>query len=153
MNFYGIQQGNCKIGPMTAGYSQRSLLEKLGIKPGFEICITGAPANYEQTLGALPENVITRKRLKKNLDFIQFFVTDKIQLIDRFPTLKANMKKDGMLWISWPKKSSGVPSNVNENIIREVGLENGLVDIKVCAVDETWSGLKFVFRKSDRSKQ
>jgi len=135
---------------MPAGYSKRSLVEKLGIKEGFAVAILGAPENYASVLGKLPSGVKQFNQLKGPLDFLQFFSLKRFHLEEHFPKLKAALSPGGMLWISWPKASSGVPTDLTENVIREIGLRNGLVDVKVCAVDETWSGLKFVFRLKDR---
>jgi len=135
---------------MAAGYSKKSLVEKLGIKDGFTISIVGAPKNYAMTLGKLPSGVKQSKKLEGPFDFLQFFCSERSRLEDKFPGLKGVISPNGMLWISWPKASSGVPTDLSENVIREIGLRNGLVDVKVCAVDETWSGLKFVYRIKDR---
>lgn len=135
---------------MTAGYSGTPLVKKLGIKPGFRAAILNPPENYSRTLGALPENVLFLDPPQPPLDFIQFFIKECATLEAQFPHLKSLLAKTGMLWISWPKKSSKIPSDLDENIIRETGLQNGLVDVKVCAVDENWSGLKFVYRLKDR---
>ncbi len=136
---------------MPAGYSKRSLVEKLGIKDGFAISIIGAPKDYAVTLGKLPSVVKQSKKLKGPLDFLQFFCSKRSRLEANFPSLKAALSPSGMLWVSWPKVSSAVPTDLTENVVREIGLRNGLVDVKVCAVDEIWSGLKFVFRLKDRS--
>ncbi len=133
-----------------AGYSQKSLAAKLGIKEGNQIAIVNGPENYAATLGKLPPAVEFSKPLRGPLDFIQFFSTDRKDLEKEFPSLKSALAQNGSLWISWPKTSSHVKTDLNENVVRAVGLRNGLVDIKVCAVDETWSGLKFVFRLKDR---
>lgn len=135
---------------MPAGYSKRTLPEKLGIKPGSRILILNAPANYGDTLGQLPGDVIVRVRFNGLFDFIQFFTKQKAELEKQFPRLKKSLRQDGMVWISWPKKSSKVETALNENVVRDIGLKNGLVDVKVCAVDEIWSGLKFVYRLRDR---
>jgi len=132
------------------GYSKKSLVEKLGIKEGFAISIIGAPENYAATLGTLPSGVKQTKRLEAPLDFIQCFCSKRSQLEENFQRLKGALSASGMLWVSWPKFSSGVPTDLSENVVREIGLRNGLVDVKVCAVDETWSGLKFVYRIKDR---
>jgi hypothetical protein len=101
-------------------------------------------------LGKLPSETIILKKQTKETDFIHFFTTQKSELEQTFSFLKNLLSKNGMLWISWPKRISGVNSDLGENIVREIGLKHGLVDIKVCAVDETWSALKFVFRIKDR---
>ena len=133
-----------------AGYSKRSLVEKLGIKPGHRVYFGNPPEDYSKTLGALPEDTILLKALKDPCGFIQFFTKDKAELESTFPRLKKNLEQDGSLWISWPKGASKIRTDLNENIVREIGLRNGLVDIKVCAVDDIWSGLKFVVRLRDR---
>jgi hypothetical protein len=133
-----------------AGYSATSLLKKLGIKPGYSVYLIGEPSYYFNLLSPLPEGVTILKKESGAIDFIHWFITDKKTLEKEFATRKKSLKKDGTLWISWPKKASGVTTDVNENIIREVGLKCGLVDVKVCAVDDTWSGLKFVYRLADR---
>lgn len=133
-----------------AGYSKRSLVDKLGIKPGYRIYIGNAPAGYDKTLGELPAKAAAAKSLKGPCDFIQFFTTEKSVLDTTFPKLKKNLDLAGTLWISWPKGASKVKTDLNENVVREIGLRNGLVDVKVCAVDEVWSGLKFMYRLKDR---
>lgn len=132
------------------GYSKRSLVEKLGIKGGYKVHFANAPKNYRETLGSLPENSTVEKSLDGRCDFIQFFATEKSALETAFPKLRKHLAVDGSLWISWPKGAAKVKTDLNENVVREVGLKNGLVDVKVCAVDEVWSGLKFVFRLQDR---
>ena len=137
------------------GYSRRSLVEKLGIKEGFRIAIFSAPENYAATLGRLPKDVVLMDSVRAphaspSLDLIHCFVKNKEDLKARISALKQKISPDGVLWISWPKGSSGVSTDLNENVVREIGLKNGLVDVKVCAVDETWSGLKFVYRLKDR---
>ncbi len=133
-----------------AGYSKRSLVEKLGIKPGVNIIILNAPDGYEKALGELPANVSVASSLGSTLDLIQFFTKDREELDTNFPALKQALAHNGQLWISWPKKSAKIPTDLDENIIRDIGLQNGLVDVKVIAVDEVWSGLKFVYRVKDR---
>ena len=133
-----------------AGYSKTPLVKKLGIKEGFKVAILSAPENYVQTLGELPENIIVSDTLSRSLDFIHFFTTQRDTLAAEFPRLKQALAPAGMLWISWPKRSAKVETDLTEDIIRAVGLDNGLVDVKVAAVDEVWSGLKFVYRLKDR---
>jgi adenosine/AMP kinase len=133
-----------------AGYSKTPLVKKLGIKEGFKISILNAPENYAQTLGELPENVTVVDILVGPLDFIHFFTTSRETLTNQFPQLKQALASNGMLWISWPKRSAKVETNLTEDIIRAIGLDNSLVDVKVAAVDEIWSGLKFVYRLKDR---
>lgn len=133
-----------------AGYSQRSLVDKLGITSSMKAVILNQPKDYHATLGDLPKDLNLSSRLSKNLNFIQCFVTTQKDLDTRFPKMATSIVPNGMIWISWPKQSSKLKTDLNENTIREKGLKLGLVDIKVCAVDETWSGLKFVIRKENR---
>ena len=135
---------------MPAGYSKRSLVDKLGIRAASRIAIIHPPEGYDSTLGALPQNVSVSARATSNLDFIQAFFIEAKKLNREFPALKKALNPNGMLWISWPKKAANTTTDLNENVVRDIGLANGLVDIKVCAVDETWSGLKFVYRKAQR---
>ena len=133
-----------------AGYSKRSLVDKLGIKEGHRVAILGAPADYGTILGELPPHVKPGNELRGEKDFLHFFTKSREELAQKFPAVKSSLAQSGMLWISWPKGSSGIPTDLNENVVREFGLSNGLVDVKVCAIDETWSGLKFVYRVKDR---
>ena len=133
-----------------AGYSGRSLVDKLGIKPGTAVTILGAPRGYRATLGPLPETSRVKRALGPGLAIVQFFTKSRQELASRFPALARSLAPDGALWISWPKGSSGVPTDLTESVVRAVGLAAGLVDVKVCAVDDTWSGLKFVHRLRDR---
>lgn len=134
-----------------AGYSGTPLIKKLGIKPGQRIALLSGPPGYRKTLGPLPGEVKWAEQLDENLDFIQLFVTTQAELKRRFKEANECLAAQGSLWVSWPKKASGVATDLNENAIRKLGLELGLVDVKVCAVDETWSGLKFVYRLKDRA--
>lgn len=128
-----------------AGYSKRSLADKLGIKPGMRVAVISAPEGYP-----LPAGVKRVDPPAKPLDFIHLFTVNRSELEKRVPDLKAMLVPSGMLWISWYKKTSKLPTDLDENIIREIGLEHGLVDVKVAAVDEVWSALKFVYRLKDR---
>jgi hypothetical protein len=134
----------------VAGYSQRTLSDKLGIKPGTRVVALGAPRTYASLLGRLPQGATLHSRLSDGTGFIHRFVRRQEELRTDFPRLARALIDDGMLWISWPKKASGVKSDLDENIVREMGLAEGLVDVKVCAVDEVWSGLKFVRRVRNR---
>jgi len=134
----------------VAGYSTRSLVDKLGIKGGARIAIFQAPKEYARTLGKLPAGVTRRASAVGPLDFIQFFTKQKRELERRFAGLVRALAPAGMLWISWPKQSSGVTTDLTEDVIRAIGLAHGLVDVKVAAVDDVWSGLKFVRRLKDR---
>jgi len=133
-----------------AGYSGTPLVKKLGIKDGFRVAFVGAPPDYADTLGPLPAAVTVLKQPKAPMDFIQLFVKSHVELEKLFVRMSRELAPAGMLWISWPKKTSGVTTDLHENLIRDIGLAAGLVDVKVCAVDETWSGLKFVIRVKDR---
>ena len=101
-------------------------------------------------LGELPGKIRIIKKISPDLDFIHFFTKEKSILEETFSILKNHLSKNGMLWVSWPKGSSKVQTDINENTVRQTGLREGLVDVKVCAVDEIWSGLKFVYRTKDR---
>ena len=135
-----------------AGYSKKSLVEKLGIKTGFRVAFVDAADDYAGNLGKLPEGVTAVKPdgRKREFNFIHVFGKSRKDMESKIGRLKRCLLMDGMLWASWPKGSSGVETDLNENILREIGLKNGLVDVKVCAVDEVWSGLKFVYRLKDR---
>lgn len=136
-----------------AGYSSRTLPEKLGLKPGDRAAILFAPEGYQATLGELPPRVKILGGRGGQLDFIQLFARSRTDLERAFARAAARLKPDGMLWISWPKQSSPLAGDLNENIVREVGLSVGLVDVKVAAIDYDWSGLKFVYRLKDRPKR
>jgi hypothetical protein len=136
---------------MTAGYSGTPLIKKLGIKPGWRIGLIGAPEHYADLLGPLPAGVEIGPLAAGGFDFIQCFTTERQVLEREFPALKAALLPTGMLWVSWPKRAAKAPTDLDENIIRAVGLGNGLVDVKVAAIDEKWSGLKFVYRVKDRN--
>jgi hypothetical protein len=133
-----------------AGYSGRALAAKLGIRPGERVVALGAPRHYADLLDPLPEGVIVRTRLGRSERFIHRFVTRQADLVRGFPRLAGALADDGMLWISWPKRASGVATDLTEDRIREIALPYGLVDIKVCAMDAVWSGLKLVRRRELR---
>ena len=133
-----------------AGYSGKPLVAKLGIKPGAAIAILNAPRGYDGILGKMPRDVRRKTAAVGPLDFVQFFTAEKRELERRFASLARSLTPAGMLWISWPKKASGVATDLTEDVIRAVGLAHGLVDVKVAAVDDVWSGLKFVRRLKDR---
>ena len=135
----------------TAGYSGTPLLKKLGIKPGFHISLISEPEDYFNLLGPLPPDLKFYKNLKKtDFDMVHLFVASRSMYNQVLVQAKKAIKKNGIIWASWPKKSSGVPTDLDENTIRNTALENGLVDIKVCAIDAVWSGLKLVYRVKDR---
>lgn len=133
-----------------AGYSGTPLIKKLGLKPGATVYVHQAPVDYFKWLSPLPDGMAVKTRLSGKLDFIHLFVRDRKTFEKEFTRGRKVLKEDGMLWVSWPKKSSKVETDLDENIIRDYGLADGLVDVKVCAVDETWSGLKFMVRLKDR---
>ncbi len=135
-----------------AGYSKRPLAQKLGIKEGMRLTLIDPPDGYrEGTLGELPSGVTVASTLRgRHKDAIQVFVTEEAKLRRRMPALVRSLEVDGMLWVSWPKKTCGIASDLDGNVVRKLGLEFGIVDIKVCAIDDRWSGLKFVFRTADR---
>ena len=133
-----------------AGYSGTPLVQKIGIKPGSRIILRNHPPTFLSDLGTLPGGAECTERLTGKADVVVCFTDRKSELVRNFASLASRLNPAGMLWISWPKKASGVATDLNENIVREIGLECGLVDVKVCAIDETWSGLKFVVRLKDR---
>ena len=128
----------------------RPLIKKLGLKPDQKAFFLDTPPHYFDLLGSLPEGLIIEDALVPSLDFIHFFAKEQAWLLESFPALKYHLDKKGMIWISWPKGASKVPTDLSSNIVREIGLSNGLVDVKVCSVDTTWSALKFMYRKEDR---
>jgi hypothetical protein len=134
--------------PKVFGYSGTPLIDKLGIKPGRRLQFVSEPKELRGLLGELPEGV--RFASKGALDFAILFVKTLSGLQKGFAPLRDRLEPNGMLWVSWPKKTSGVTTDLTEGVVRTFGLESGLVDVKVCAVDQTWSGLKFVRRLKDR---
>lgn len=136
---------------MPVGYSGTPLIKKLGIKPGMTLLPFLIPDHYYDLLGELPENVMVISEESDSLaDFIHLFAKDEETLHRYLPPLKTKLEKSGTLWVSWIKGSSKLETDINGNDVRSLGLEIGLVDVKVCAVDEDWSGLKFMYRKEDR---
>jgi len=135
-----------------AGYSGTPLAKKLGIKEGFNVRFVNAPAELDKELD-LPANVTVNSRARRPIDLVLLFVTSERELERTFSSYAAKITPSGMLWISWPKKTSGVASDLSDNVVRELGLAKGLVDVKVCAINEVWSGLKFVVRLKDRPKK
>jgi hypothetical protein len=139
--------------PVPSGYSGTPLVQKLGIKPGFCIFVAGAPADYAGITGKLPDGVTIVPRLAGAIDMVHLFAASARGLGDKLKRYRVAIKPDGMVWVSWPKKSSGVSTDLSEVTVRETALPLGLVDIKVCAVDATWAGLKFVIPKAQRVKR
>jgi hypothetical protein len=134
----------------VAGYSGTPLVRKLAIKPGARVGLIGAPDGFDLTLGELPPDVSVRMRARGPLDVVVAFFVRRSELERRLQALCGALDPAGGLWIAWPKRASGVETDVNENIVRELGLAAGLVDNKVCAIDEIWSGLRLVYRLRDR---
>ena len=135
-----------------AGYSGTPLLQKLGIKPGLTVVTINPPINYRRLLESIPEGVTFSDRLKPDSTFVHVFVRECSELAKRLPVLREKVSDTGIIWISWPKKSAGVPTDVTEDVIRAVALPLGFVDVKVCAIDETWSGLKLMVRRENRKE-
>jgi hypothetical protein len=134
----------------SAGYSGTPLPKKLGIKEGQRLAFINAPPDYEALLGAPISHEASLGSLPESFDLIHYFTGKRADFETALPNLKRALSKNGALWISWPKKASGVPTDLTENIIRDLALAAGLVDVKVCAVDSVWSGLKLVYRTKDR---
>jgi hypothetical protein len=135
-----------------AGYSGKLLTQKLGIKPGFCIFVDGAPSAYGDIVGTLPDDVKIMAGLKAPVDMVHVFATQAGGLADKLRGYRAAIAQNGMIWVSWPKKSSGIISDLSEVVVRNTALPLGLVDIKVCAIDDIWSGLKFVIPKDHRKQ-
>ncbi len=133
-----------------AGYSGTPLARKLGIPDGGSFVTLGAPANYDELIAPLPRGTRRVTRAGKTPAFVHVFSTKKTDLARQLKVLRTSIAQDGMVWVSWPKKSSKVATDITEDVIRDVALPMGFVDVKVCAVDETWSGLKLVIRKTER---
>jgi hypothetical protein len=133
----------------TAGYSGTALATKLGLKPGMQATWLGAPAHFGELLGPL-DGVRVKARARGPLDVVVLFVTRRAELARRLPVLRGAVAPAGAVWVAWPKRASGVPTDVTENVVRDVALPLGLVDVKVCAIDDTWSGLRLVIRKELR---
>jgi len=134
----------------TTGYSGTPLAKKLGIKNGFKVKFINPPDDYFSLFTDLPDDLIEIANTNTKKDFIHYFTTSVAELEKQIKQLKAEIEQNGMIWISWPKKSAKVDTDLDGNIVRETGLNSGLVDIKVCAVSEIWSGLKFVIPVKDR---
>ena len=132
------------------GYSGTPLPKKLGIKDGFRVCFVAAPSEVLSELKAALASCEAVPNGKASVDFAMVFTKSKTELTKEFRRVSKSLTPAGMLWVSWPKKSSGVATDLDENIVRDIGLAAGLVDVKVCAVTEVWSGLKFVRRLKDR---
>jgi hypothetical protein len=138
------------MGDQGTGYSGTPLPRKLGIKPEARLVLVNAPAGLHQTLGELPPGVVVRRRLQGSFDVIVAFCGRRAQLERGLPRWREALDQAGGLWIAWPKQASGIDTDLGEGSVRELGLASGLVDNKVCAIDATWSGLRFVYRLADR---
>lgn len=135
-----------------AGYSGTPLPRKLGISDGTRLAIVNAPAGFDRTLGRLPTGVEVKNRVRGSLDVVVFFTHRRAELERRLAALAKAIKPAGGLWVAWPKRASGIETDMTEDVVRDVVLPQGLVDNKVCAIDDTWSGLRVVWRKENRKK-
>lgn len=138
--------------PATAGYSGTPLARKLGVNDETTIVTISAPKNYVSLLEPLPAGTRVSTRAPKNPAFVHVFTTSRVELAKHLKALRGTLTQDGVVWVSWPKKSAKVPTDITEDVIREIALPLGFVDVKVCAVDETWSGLKLVIRRELRTR-
>ena len=135
---------------MSAGYSATPLVRKLGLAPGMRVHYAGAPEQFADLVGDLPADVRVLKRPAADLDLAMLFVTERAALARGLQRLQPKLHPAGMIWVAWPKQASKVPTDITEDVVREIALPRGLVDVKVCAIDEVWSGLKLVIRKELR---
>ena len=136
-----------------AGYSGTPLPQKLGIKPGLTVVAINPPANYRRLLGQIPDSITFSERLKSGSSFVHLFTSRRSEMQKKMSILRDKISDNGAIWVSWPKKSSGIATDVTEDVIREIALPLGFVDIKVCAVDEIWSGLKLMIRRENRKSK
>ncbi len=136
-----------------AGYSGTPLVKKLGIKEGNSLVLVSAPTGFTELLEGLPRSVQVSDSISGNIDVAILFATKKADLERKFERLAMAVTGNGMIWVAWPKKASGVTGELSEESVQKIGLSNGLVDVKICAIDDTWSGLKFVIRKADRAQR
>jgi hypothetical protein len=134
----------------AAGYSRTSLSKKLGIKPGSKVHLVAAPPGHRKLLAPLPEGVEFVARLAETTDLVHLFSTRKAHLRKTLAAIRKKMRADAVVWVSWPKKAAHVATDLTEDAVRDVALPLGLVDVKVCAIDEVWSALKLVVRKELR---
>ena len=135
-----------------AGYSKTPLAKKLGVKPDFRILLINSPDSFISTLGKLPASVTFIEEPADELDMALLFCEWRTTLATHFSPTANRLRSNGMIWVCWYKKAAKIPTDLDENVIREFGLNAGMVDVKVCAIDEKWSGLKFVYRLKDRAK-
>jgi hypothetical protein len=134
----------------SAGYSGTPLVKKLGLKSGMTVQVVDAPAPYEQIVEALPADLRFSSRAGTGTQFVHLFVRESVRLHQLLTSLRERLQSTAVVWVSWPKKASGVATDVDENTVRRIALPLGFVDVKVCAIDATWSGLKLVVRKASR---
>lgn len=136
-----------------AGYSETPLPKKLGIKEGARVLLVNAPQAFPQELGQLPEGAEFVSASNKKLDLVLIFVKSRAQLVKRLEQLRPKLSQNGMIWVAWPKKSSGVETDLSFDVVQKAGLATGIVDTKICAINDVWSGLKFVIRLKDRTAE
>jgi hypothetical protein len=148
-----MSAGPGEPGAGAAGYSSTPLPRKLGIKPGARLALIDAPGGFDSTLGQLPDDVTVSRRLGRgSRDVIVAFFSRRAMLERRLPALRDALDPAGGLWLAWPKRASGVPTDLTDNVVRDLGLAAGLVDNKICAIDHVWSGLRLVYRLRDRPR-
>ena len=135
---------------MAVGYSGTPLAKKLGFAPDMSVVLLDAPPNLSELLGELPRGVKVSRRLTHGADIVLIFVEHAADLSRKVLALKSAVAPDGMVWVAWPKRASKMPTDLTEDVIRDIVLPTGMVDVKVCAIDATWSGLKLVIRKALR---
>ena len=135
---------------MAAGYSSTPTAKKLGLKDGHRVCVLNPPKKYSDVIGRLPKDIALTDRLNHPADIVHVFITRQADLTSRIQLMRKAIAPDGALWVSWPKKASKVPTDVTEDTIRSLALASGLVDVKVCAIDDVWSGLKLVIPVAQR---
>jgi len=145
-----LEIGTAPRNALMSGYCGKPLAKKLGIRAHARLFASGAPDNYRELLAPLPAGVQSARRIDARTDLIHLFATRAAPLARALTAARRAMRMDAVIWVSWPKKASGVASDIGENEVRALALPLGLVDVKVCAVDDTWSGLKLVLRKSER---
>jgi hypothetical protein len=138
------------VAGVSAGYSATPLVRKLGLKPGMRVHLSDAPPELPSLLGELPADVRVLGRATNDLDLVVLFATERRALARRLQTLHPKLAPNGMIWVAWPKRAAQVPTDITEDVVRDVALPRGLVDVKVCAIDDVWSGLKLVIRKELR---
>jgi hypothetical protein len=136
----------------AAGYSATPLARKLGIRPATRLVLSRAPDGFDAVLGELPDDVRVLRRMPASADLVVLFADRRADLERRLPAARSAMRPDGGLWVAWPKRASGMPTDITEDVVRQVGVAVGLVDNKVCAIDETWSGLRLVVPLRDRRR-